>query len=653
MRSNFWARDYWRRRNGRIWTWSAILLVLLLAFALRVYGLDGQSLWGDEGWSLEHAQGPLTSVLPSARSEGTMPPLYYLLLHFWLLLTGRTEFALRFPSLFFGVLTVSLICSVGQRLGRDLGTGLVAAFIAALSPFYVYYSQEARMYALMTLFSLLSMYIFLKLLEPGRGNSLALWLGYVVSSTLAIYSYYLTVFVLLAQGLFFLIRWRHYRRLLLGWLGAQGSIFLLFFPWLLYAMPQIRAVGGSVSRLSVSLSTVLERCLVAFSLGPTANLPEGASPALFLAAGLIAFFLLGVTGGRARTGLFLFLYLTVPVLSLYIISFKPMPGWVRYFMAASPAFYLIVADGTVAGARALGWSTPGSIPPQAVAWLGLWIVIFGVGSSIYLHHYYFDPSYARHDHRSEIRLAEATVAPEGGIILNDWPSTLFFYYYQGQVPYYLVPGVPVPGKTYDDQELGQIGEDLERIASRHPRLWLIKSMPSNSDPNNYIEHWLAQRTYKVYQHWVGNYIHSLYLNPDQWLPAVPANAYFGEMIQLAQYQLSDDNLRPGQGLALSLLWRCLKQIDQDYKVFVHLTDERERIWAQRDAQPLDGMRPTSSWAVGEEVQDGYGLLLPADIPPGVYQLVAGFYDEESGLRLPVVDGHSLGDHLLLVRVRVQ
>jgi hypothetical protein len=90
-------------------------------------------------------------------------------------------------------------------------------------------------------------------------------------------------------------------------------------------------------------------------------------------------------------------------------------------------------------------------------------------------------------------------------------------------------------------------------------------------------------------------------------------------------------------------------------VFVHLVEVEGQLAAQRDSEPVGGSRPTSTWAVGEPIKDRVGLLLPADVPPGLYELVVGMYDPATLERLPVrdADGNVAGDSILLGPVEVR
>ena len=159
---------------------------MLLALGLRLYGLDAQSLWYDEGFSVYLARmGPVE--ITERTAADIQPPLYYYLLHGWIELLGDEEMALRGLSLIFGLLTVPLVFSVAWQLFGNYLAALLAALFLAVSPLHVWYGQEARMYTLLTFLCLLSSYLLLQITarssprvsdkepQPDRNGSLPQW----------------------------------------------------------------------------------------------------------------------------------------------------------------------------------------------------------------------------------------------------------------------------------------------------------------------------------------------------------------------------------------------------------------------------------------------------------------------------------------------
>jgi hypothetical protein len=110
----------------------------------------------------------------------------------------------------------------------------------------------------------------------------------------------------------------------------------------------------------------------------------------------------------------------------------------------------------------------------------------------------------------------------------------------------------------------------------------------------------------------------------------------------------------GESLNIELFWQALAKMDRDYTGFVHLLDANGRLVAQNDHQPRNGFLPTSIWREGLVLSDTYTIPVPQEASPGKYTLVAGMYDLESGVRLPIWQrGEIAGDSILLMGVDVR
>jgi hypothetical protein len=104
-------------------------------------------------------------------------------------------------------------------------------------------------------------------------------------------------------------------------------------------------------------------------------------------------------------------------------------------------------------------------------------------------------------------------------------------------------------------------------------------------------------------------------------------------------------------MRLELLWRAEESISEPYKVSVQLLNAEGQLASQRDSEPVEGTRPTTTWAPGEVLVDHYGLLLPLDLPRGDYQVVLGLYHADTEVRVPACCPE--GDAVPLVTVRVK
>ena len=147
---------------------------------------------------------------------------------------------------------------------------------------------------------------------------------------------------------------------------------------------------------------------------------------------------------------------------------------------------------------------------------------------------------------------------------------------------------------------------------------------------------------------------------DVWLsePQKPVVVYFGKGIALTGYELSDVAVARGDTLQTTLHWRCAARIDGDYTVSVQLIDAQWNKAAQSDAWPLDGAAPTSSWRVGQTLEEPRALAISADAAPGAYNLQLAIYrvNAEGKLEhLPIVweKGQMPVKTVVLTRVRVE
>ena len=184
-----------------------LLLAVLLALGLRLYQLDAQSLWYDEGFSAYLAHMDVAEITERTAAD-IQPPLYYYLLHAWIGLVGDDEIPLRGLSVLFGVLTVPLMYAVAWQLFRSRWAGLLAALLVAASPLHVWYSQEVRMYSLLTFLCLLSSYFLLLAIGAKKTwQNLALWPAYTLTSIAALYTHYFAFFVLAFQALYLFLVW--------------------------------------------------------------------------------------------------------------------------------------------------------------------------------------------------------------------------------------------------------------------------------------------------------------------------------------------------------------------------------------------------------------------------------------------------------------
>ena len=125
--------------------------------------------------------------------------------------------------------------------------------------------------------------------------------------------------------------------------------------------------------------------------------------------------------------------------------------------------------------------------------------------------------------------------------------------------------------------------------------------------------------------------------PFQWPEAKgEALANLGGEIDLLETSFSPERALPGSAVVVEVQWRVNKSPSRELTTFVHLGDPTQAPVAQGDSPALNGDYPTNLWAKGEVIEDSYVLTIPDDLPEGSYPVHIGFYEPQSGARLPVL-----------------
>ena len=625
-------------RAERLWR-LALLLILLLAAGLRFYRLDAQSFWNDEGNSARLAERSVRLILEGAAGD-IHPPLYYLALHVWRAVLGDSEFALRAFSAVGGVGLVALIYALGRHF-LDPAAALAAAFFAAVNPFQVYYSQEARSYIWIAFLGAAVVYAADRLLESKTERWPWRWIIiYGAAAAAGLYTHYLFPLVLLPVNLVALVvllRKRSFRELGV-WIGLQVAVLVLYLPWLPIAWRQL--FGWPSSGEGAFSPAALLEAFSLLGLGSTVSV-QGTALAL-LGFGLLA--LLGFLPARGRRYPWLPVAWLLLPLGLILALGLFQPAFAKFLLVVSPAFCLLLARGLT---NALSWPTlrRAIFFPLALA-LGL-MLSFSYES---LHNLYFDPAYARADYRGMAAYIESVARPDDAVILNaanQWE--VFTYYYPHVERTFPLPRSRPPDPATVESELADIVAD-------HSRVFAIFWAEVQSDPQRLVERWLDDHAYKAADKWWSDVRLVTYA-----VPAEPAteiqtslDVRLGESIRLQGYTLLQDQVAPGDIVQVTLFWEALEPIDQRYKVFVQLLRPDGSLLAQHDSEPGGGLALTTTWQLGEVQRDNHGVLVPAGAEPGTYTLIVGLYPlDDPTTRLTVwLDGYELGKELDLSPILV-
>jgi 4-amino-4-deoxy-L-arabinose transferase-like glycosyltransferase len=204
-----------------------LALLTALAAALRFATLGVQSFHHDEVITVARViNGSFVHMLHSVKRSESNPPLYYVLAWGWAKAFGTSEVGIRSLSALLGTLTVPVAYAIGAELASRRA-GLIAAGLLAVNPMLIWYSQEARSYALLVLFCTISLLFFVRALRSGSGRDLALW---SLSSALALCSHYFAVFAIAIEALWLLVALRSRWRAVLPALGFIALTGLALLP---------------------------------------------------------------------------------------------------------------------------------------------------------------------------------------------------------------------------------------------------------------------------------------------------------------------------------------------------------------------------------------------------------------------------------------
>ncbi|NOX62170.1 MAG: hypothetical protein GXP42_09535 [Chloroflexi bacterium] len=654
-----------------------LLLLVILASAafLRFYALDGQSFWADEGNSVVLASRGAAEIARAAAAD-IHPPAYYLLLAGWGKLFGLGEIGARSLSAILGVLLVWVIYRLGERLQRN--SGLVAAALAAVNPFLIYYSQEARMYELLALCAAVTAYALLAWLQAGRDenavSSRSQWglaLLYFGFAVLGLYTHYAFPIHLIALNLIGLTWLMVHRReparaQTRNWLLLQMAVGLTFLPWLPTALRQLTVWPAPAATLTGA--EAMQESFRLFLCGPIPCEPTTLTIVLSLGLMIMAAFPWAPENDGWLAWTAPLIWLTAPLLAMLFFGvFSPV--FFKFLLIAAPAFLLLLAVGVMRWDEWMGEkrrererakgqeSKEANARPDertsrrasALSMISVGIITLALmlPSFEVLDRYYHDPEVARDDYRGIAAYIKAVAGPDDAVIL-DAPGQIdaFSQYDHGPAALY-----PLPETRPPDAEATRAR--LEAILAQSKRIYAVYWAVEQADPDRIVESYLAERAFKAWDAWIGNLRFAAYsAEPAPEPVPFPNPPQFGPAIQLDAAGISIDPLQPGDIARARLRWFATQSLDVNYKITLQLLDPANQVVAQVDSEPVGGQRPTTTWQPWETIDDPYGLAIPLATPPGAYRLILAMYDAASGQRLPVRTAERIDDHLPLGQITI-
>lgn len=496
------------KMNGSCWKRSAALIILLLCGAtLRAFRLDFQSLWTDEIFTLLAASDEFWKIIVNP-FDPDVPGLYYLIVHPLLLMSDQA-WLLRLPSVVFGTFSIILLYLITKNWFGE-ATGILAAALITISPFHIWYSQEARAYALLLFLALLSLWLLQKAISSPHD----LWsrCGFVLAAAASFYCHPVALAFIGFLGIYTL--WQIPRQKWVSWLPLFGAVAVLMMPAILRMLmiPPTEADDPSRSSYSpIYIPYSLWTFATGYSLGPSLtelHLPNRMGtlvPYLYLIVPLILFFAAVFLHGvirlqqKARAIFWInALWLAIPLAGAVfgaIISSHPFN--VRYAILSFPPFLILLAVGAL------------NLPRR---WMRASVVsALLLGSLVSLHNYYYDERYHREDNRAAGRFLAAHAAP-GDLVIACADYTLMNIRHYSRRSDLRIVGYTARSEleTVSNNEAANgsheiasvalvsapsvspssssssadflVTDDLRRIVGDRPRVWLFLSRTYHGDP---------------------------------------------------------------------------------------------------------------------------------------------------------------------------
>jgi len=591
------------------WVTSSVLLIVFVAYALRVGTLTLQSMWIDEVMALHFTRaGILHTIREMARPQHN-GPLFYLLISGWRSLVGDSDLAIRYMSTAFSVLTLCLLF----RWARELfaaRTAIVAVWLFAFSPFSLWYAQEAKMYALHMMAAVASSLVLLEAFRKGRWWR---WLLYAILVPAVLYSHFFGMLLVVSQvGMALLLGWRRWRRLL---------VYVLTMLLLAAAHLPLARIGWSVLRNYrprdiwrgfVPLGTIVRDAFGTYFY--RLSMPNISWPAFLLPAALILCGSLSLLLLRWRERGVVLLHALAPLLIFYPLSFKVPIYTAKYLSAVFPALVLLVAWGTEALSRL--WRL-----------LGLGVLVLGMMMLNGIVRDLTDPVVQRSDWRF---VADYVAAHEGGddlvVVSADYAQYAFRRYFDG-VSHVLGFG----DNPYDPAAYYQ------RQAENYDRMWLVLHQDDAMAPGNVLRE-TANVLFPVVSEQfpnggqitlIGYQMRFTYPVPPE--GTQPLDHCFENGLCLVGYWVdattltATENLShpPSNWLHVVLYWRREPQVDDvAFRPLVRLVDDDFLVWGgNMERRPdLFDRFPPADWPQEEVIETHFDLNLNPVTPAGTYRV---------------------------------
>lgn len=487
-----------------------VTVLLLIGMAWRLIGLTEQSFWRDEVDVIRLAIRPLDDILSMFTSPAQNGPLYFLLLRPWIRLFGGSEFSLRITSVLASVIAIALLWQVARRLlpgdKRDgiANLPLLASLFMVFNPYQIWYGQEAKMYALVMVLTLLSTWLWIRAMERGGWAD---WLLYVLLTSLSIYTHLLTALILPLHFLWFLIAHPLNRQRWKGYLAALSGFVLPYIPLVWWQWHYLTSIDYDSGYSFTPFEEVVRVLLLDHTRGALTSVSHlWIVPILFL---VLAGVVLGagelgyVQPGSSSPNRLLFalrpeirlamviLWLVGPVLLIHAVSLIKPIFVDRYVIWIGSALMLLMALGTRAIQRSSRrWGNGVALGLVALV-LGFWI--------------YAGWEQVHRPNKTQLREAIGFVSErrtDYQLLILQIPYTEHAYRYYtsdfGPDPFSnsddrLVPwveGLWTRNDLSDEEARARVASEMEANVEGFDEAWLVLVEAGSWDPRRLMEQWL-------------------------------------------------------------------------------------------------------------------------------------------------------------------
>jgi uncharacterized membrane protein len=318
---------------------SIPIALIALNFVVKGLFLGMNSLAADEPFSVYHAQMSVSAII-RLLSSGNNPPLYEILLHFWIKVFGISEFSVRFPSLLFSGVTVFFIYQIGRKFLSN-NIAILASIIFIFSNYQIELTHESRVYSLLGMFTALSMFYYITILHHSHSKNeipLSTFVKLAITNALIGYSHYFGLLVVLIQLLFIFFHFHTFRYHIKRIFLSHAITAILYLPNLPTLMHRFGASSGGTWIPPLNGLNSLYNMMMTF-----ANAPMVVVCILVVwTAALIRY----ITQKPRKHNLvhrFVVFWFGTIFFGMYLISFRTPIFFERYLMPAAIAFPLLVA----------------------------------------------------------------------------------------------------------------------------------------------------------------------------------------------------------------------------------------------------------------------------------------------------------------------